>query len=492
MSLAKLAVSGIKWNAVAIGGRAVIQVITLAILARLLNPADFGLVGMAAVITGFIYTFEDLGLANAIIKKRDSTREQLASVFWFNLIFGWSLFGLIWIATPLAVLFYHEPALSMILPWAAADFLMTPFSSQFQGLLRRDLRFKDRTIILLSNLILYSIVSIYLAWMGYGAMSLVLGTLSGTFITVIMSVYVAYRSRWLPMLHFYWNDLAEYIKFGLFQSGGRVLEYISNNVDYLIIGSLLGPTALGYYTLAYNLMRLPLGYINPLVNTVAFPVFARVQNDVDLLRKGYTRLLRYLSIASIPLMAGMFSVANLLIPVVYGSQWLPSIPIVQIFAGLGILFSLNDPLESILLAKGRPDLLLYLSGGTILVYGIGNWIGSHWGISGVAVSSLLVALIALAPIQISLIRRFAGLSILQMWLATKPAFIASLIMVLAVVGLSYLLPPVLNVVVQLLILVVTGCIVYGLSLFAFDRQIFGLILKDFGLDRYLVRFHSHI
>jgi PST family polysaccharide transporter/lipopolysaccharide exporter len=341
-------------------------------------------------------------------------------------------------------------------------------------------------------LIVYSIASVVFAWLGLGAMSLVWATLSGTIVTGMMSVFVAYRSGWLPLLHFRWHDLSEYLKFGLFQSGGRVLKYLSNNVDYLIIGSLLGSTALGYYTLAYNLMRLPLGYINPLINTVAFPVFSRVQNDIDLLRQGYTRLLRYLSIASVPIAAGMFSVVHLLIPALYGSQWIPAIPIVQIFAGLGILFSLNDPLESILLAKGRPDLLLYMSGCTVFGYSIASFIGSYWGIEGVAVGSLLATLMVAFPIQITWIRRFAGLDFFQMWSATKVAFISSFFMMLAVSGLSNILNPYVNGLLLLLLLVITGCISFGLCVFILDRRLMGSILKDFGLAQHIIRFQSRI
>jgi len=445
---------------------------------------------MATVVTGFLYTFEDLGLANAVIRKQDATKEELSSVFWFNLVFGWLLFGLIWLVTPVIVLFYQEQAVAQILRWSAASFLILPFSSQFQGLLRRDLRFKDRTAILLVNLAAYSCISISLAWLGFGAMSLVWATLSGTTISALFSVYIAFRSGWLPLLHFRWQDLSGYLKFGLYQSGGRILKYLSNNVDYLIIGRLLGAESLGYYTLAYNLMRLPMGYINPLVNTVAFPVFARVQDDMELLRRGYTRLLRYLSIATVPIMMGLFSVAHLLIPLVYGQQWQPSIVIVRIFAGLGILLSLNDPLESILMAKGRPDVLMYLGGLSTIGLIVGNWIGSQWGIIGVAISTLLVYLMLLLPIQVKLIYRFAGLDIVKIWSTIRTTLFASSLMMAVVIVLSFLLTSMMRDIPLLIILVLTGCSIYCLLLLVLDRPLFRMIMNDFELINFRLNIFS--
>lgn len=485
MNLARKAVSGVKWNGVAVGGRAVIQFFTLAILSRLLKPADFGLVGMATVVTGFVYNFEDLGLANSLIHKQDTTREQFSSIFWFNIIFGWSLFGLIWLATPLVVMYYREPAVSQILRWSAASYLILPFSSLFQGLLRRDLRFKERTVTQVANLIAHSIASIILAWLGYGAMSLVWGTLLGTTVAVILTLFLAYQSGWMPLFHFRWADLAGHLKFGLYQSGSRSLTYMSNNVDYFIIGRLLGPEALGYYTLAYNLMRLPLGYVNPLVNTVAFPVFARVQNEFQLLKQGYIRIIKYLSIATVPLMIGMFVVAPLLIPVFYGPQWGNSIPVVRIFAGVGILLSLGNPLESLLLAKGKANLLLYLSAFTIVVYVIGNWIGSYWGIKGVAMSTLLIASLFIFPIQLKLIRRFTGMGPMQMWLTVRSAVVCSIIMAVMIYGLNFILTTILDDLPLLLMLVVTGGMLYGGALYMLDKHTLWQLIDDFGLGRLL-------
>lgn len=470
MSLTLKAASGTKWNGLALGSRAVLQMGTLAVLGRLLTPADFGLMGMATVVTGFVQALDDLGVTNAMIHKQSVTRQQLSSLYWFNVAFGCATCLLVWGLTPLAVAYYREPALGPVLGWSAVALLVSACSEQFNGLLRRDLRFRTRSLIQMLNSVCYSLAAIALALVGCRVMSLVWANLIGLGVSLGVVLVVAARSHWLPLAHFHPGDLRGFLRFGMYQTAGRALQYLSRNIDYLIIGRLLGAGSLGYYTLAYNLMRLPMGYINPLITTVAFPVFARVRNDTDVLRQGYIKLLRYLGSASLPVMAGMFAVAPVLVPVVYGPQWLPAVPTVRIFCLLGAILSLTAPLESLLLAKGKPNWMFYMSLLSIPGYGISNWIGARWGIAGVATSSVVFALAVLLPLEFYLRWRLTAMNLRDYWHALQNALVATAVLVAVVLPLPTLLSRLGSQAARLFLVVIIGVFIYGSALWFLDRH----------------------
>ena len=466
--LKRQAASGVKWNSIAAAVKISVQLITLAILARLLHPEDFGLMSMAVVIIGFAQAFADFGLSNAIIYRQDATRQQLSSLYWLNLTVGLILFCILWLMTPLVVKYYQEPSLKTILHWLIGVFLIIPFGQQFQSLLRRELRFRTLSIIQIIANISYAVVAISLALVGMGVMSLVWGALARAAITSVSLISVAIQSHWLPLFHFRRLDLRGFVGFGFFQMGERTLNYLANNVDYLIIGRFLGPEALGYYTLAYNLMRMPLTYINPIVVSVAFPTFARVQNQDDLLRQGYSKILHYLSMISFPLMAGMFSIAPIFVPVIYGAKWVPIVHIVQIFCLLGAFKSMGNLLGSILLAKGRADLGFYMNVISILGYSVSNFLGVRWGIMGVAVSSLLFTVFVLFPVDFILRWKLIHMNVREYLLAIRIPLLASLVMLFLLVVLERLLISVDQSVTALTILVFAGGAIYGGLLWFFD------------------------
>ena len=355
MNLKEKAVSGVKWNAILMTVITALQFITLAILARLLTPADFGLMGMTMVIIGFARLFSDMGISNAIIYRQDATKEELSSLYWLNILVGIAVFLIICASTPFVVVFYHEPRLTNLMYLAALVFLITPFGQQFQVLLQKELQFNRLAIIEMISSFANATVVITLAFWGMGVFSLIWGQLAGTSLRVLLLCYQGWR-HWRPYWHFSRRDLKGYISFGLYQMGEKTANYFNTNLDYLLIGSLLGAKALGYYTLAYNLVLRPSSTINPIITKVAFPVFSKIQTDIIKLKRGYLKVLQFLSSVNFPIMAGLAVVAPLAVPTIFGEQWLPSVILIQILAILGLLRSTLNPIGFLLLAKGRADL----------------------------------------------------------------------------------------------------------------------------------------
>jgi len=365
--------------------------------------------------------------------------------------------------------YYRESALTPVLEWSAVTFLLIPLGQQFLSLLQRDLRFRALSVIQILRSVAYATVAITLAIYGFGVMSLVWGTLFAEALVAGALLIVAVNSNWLPHLHFRLADLRPFLSFGLFQMGERTLNYLGNNVDYLIIGRFLGAEPLGYYTLAYSIMRLPLLYVNPVVVTVAFPTFARVQDQDGRLRRGYAKILRYLSAANFPLMAGMFVVAPLFVTVIYGTRWLPAVPVIQIFAALGALKTLGNPLGSLLLAKGRADLGFYMNAVAVVGYAASNLLGIRYGITGVAFSSLVFSVLILFPIDFYFRWYLIRMPARDFFVAIRKAAVASGAVGIVVTACKLVLPDT-NAVVTLITLAGIGATTYAAILWSFDRQ----------------------
>jgi O-antigen/teichoic acid export membrane protein len=392
-NLREKAVSGAKWTGGGIAYTTVINLLTTAVLAHLLSPSDFGLMGMMTVVVGLISIFADVGVSNAIICHQDATREELSSLYWLNFLVGIGLFFIVFLLRPLAVAFFSEPRLSIYLPWLAVSFLVIPAGQQFGVLLRRELRFRVLTKINILSVSVSAAGAVAMALCGLGVWSLVFRAVVETAVSAVALLVVGLRTKWFPWLYPSLGVVKRYLSFGLFQMGERLLNYTYISAGHVIIGRLLGVEALGYYSLAYGLIGVPVSKINPIIAQVAFPTFARMQSDDEQLRRVYLKMLKYVSICSFPVMAGMFVVAPLLIPLVYGPKWLPAVPVFEILCVVGALRTLGHPTGSLLMAKGRADISFYWFIVAVFVMLSANIIGSRWGVVGVAWSIVLSTLV---------------------------------------------------------------------------------------------------
>lgn len=466
MLLKQQALSGVKWTGTSMAAVTALQFITLAILARLLSPADFGLMGMIMVVIGFAQAFADMGISNAIIHRQDATCDQLSSLYWVNIFAGVIVFCVVCASTPLVVSFYHEPRLSNLLYLAALIFLITPLGQQFQILLQKELQFNRLAKIEIATSAVNSTVAIGAALAGYGVYSLIFGQLAATSAKVALLCGVGWR-HWRPRLHFSKQDLKGYLRFGVYQMGERTINYLNSNLDYLLIGSMLGANELGYYTLAYNLIIRPSAIINPVITKVAFPVFSLIQNETDKLRRGYLKVLQLLATVNFPIMFGFAAVAPIMVPVIFGEQWLPSILLIQILTIVGLLRSTGNPVGSLLLAKGRADLGFKWNLALTATQIPGLYLGAKFGgAMGVAIAfSILLILYSIAGYLI-LIRKLIG-PCLRVYLQSMwPSLWTSAVMAVAVIfigGFLNSMPSPIRLIMQVL----TGAMVFlGLMIFS--------------------------
>ena len=332
----------------------VLTIVQTVVVARLLSPAEYGLMAAAMVVVGLGKTVSDGGLSAAIIA-RSLSRETLSTLFWFNMATGLAIAALTLVAAPVVAAFYDEPGVAELVRWAALLFVMAPAGAQFGLLLQRELDFRRLALQQVLPALLGTAVAITAAASGAGAVSLIWGVLATTAANSAMTAVVAWR-RWPPIHGFRWRLIRPHLGFGAYQMGERALNFGSGNVDYVLIGRFLGAASLGTYSLAYQLVARPLFVINPVVTRVAFPIFARRQHDDGALRRGYVQVVRVIAYVTMPLLTGLAVVAPEFIAVVVGPQWEASVPILQILCLLGMLRCLANPVGTVLLAKDRPDL----------------------------------------------------------------------------------------------------------------------------------------
>jgi O-antigen/teichoic acid export membrane protein len=466
-SLREAAASGAKWTTASAAVTAIAQFIQIVGVAHFLDPRDLGLAAIVVVIVGFSYTFADLGITNAIIAKQTSG-PRLSSLYWLNVVSGATVAVLLLALNPVIASIYGEPELKHLLPIAALAFVIMPLGQQFESLMQKELRFAPLALAESFGGIIGAAVAILLAAGGVGAASLVWGFVAMRAVRAGVVILFGW-SKWAPRLRFRRDDLRGYIGFGMYQMGAGTAGYLATNVDYLLIGYFLGPGPLGAYTLAYQIVVRPQVQFNPILTRVAFPVFARRQNDDRSLRRGFLELTGVLSLINFPFLVGAAVVAPDLVPAVFGDRWTEAVPLLQILAALGALKALSNPAGSIYLAKLRPDLLFRLSVQWLILVTVSILIGVQAGVTGAA-SAHVVAVLAICVIILFQIERLIGLRARQYLQALwRPAMLAGAMGVVVLVASPFIDDLIYGRLTALTVEVALGIATYALLLGTFSR-----------------------
>jgi len=427
-------VSGVKWGGLSMITGSALQFVTLAILARNLTPREFGLMAMIVVVISAVQIFSDLGLNNAIIHRQDVTNNHLSSLFWLNIIVGVLLFNVLILTKPFTVLFFKQKELMGYINYAAVIILIAPLNQVFQTLLIKELKYNTLSKIEITSSFVYSIFAIGLALAGFGILSFILGQIARNIATAMM-LFIVFRKIWRPKFYLNFQEVKSFLSFGLYQMGERLVNYFRSNIDYIVIGRFLGPVELGYYSLAYQIMVMPLAKISPIVVRVAFPVFSKIQKDNRQLKKGYLKTINYTSLLSFPIMIGMLGVAPELIKLVYGSEWVPAVFVLRIFCITGICYMLSSSMSPLLLAKGKADLVFYWSLFGAVAVSLGVMAGVRWGIVGVASIILFLQPLYFFIMQ-PFINRLIGFNYSDYLNEIKAPLISSLIMIAGIIAMK--------------------------------------------------------
>ena len=371
---------------------------------------------LATVVVGFAQAYADVGMGNAVIHRQDATHRQLSSLYWLNVLAGIAIFCVVQILAPLLAGFWHAPVLEQVTRWCAVIFLIEPLGQQFRLQMEKELHFGLLAAIEIGASMMAITVALYTALHGAGVFALVWGQLAGTTCKAVCLVILGW-SKAPPSFCLEINELKGFLRFGFYQMGERSINFLGFNLDKLLLGSLLGMQALGYYNVAYQLMSKPYLVFNPILTRVAFPVFSRMQDDVARMRKVFLKMISIVALIMFPTYALAIALAKPLLDIKLGSTWQPAVGIFQILAVLGFFYSLGNPLGSLLLAKGRTDIGFYLNLFMISLYVPAIWFGARHGGEGVAWCLVAVTAFGTFPVGFFVRHRLVGLRPLE-YLAT--------------------------------------------------------------------------
>ena len=406
--LKKAAISGVRWTSASTVINSVFQLLQLFILSRYLSPDDFGVVALCMVIIGFMRTFSDLGISAAVIHKDHIADDVISGLYWLNVFSGILLFFISLGLNFLLPVFFGNGSIQTIFPVISISFLIIPFGILFQVFLQKNLEFNRLAIQEIISTVTGSSVAIVLAVTGFGVWSLVAGQLANVIVRSSLLLFYGLRNYKINF-ELQFGKLKDFLNFGLFQMGEKSINYFSERLDHLIIGSVLGTHQLGYYNFAFNFISQPVNLINPVFTKVAFPVMAKVKDDLTLLRKSYLKLLRALQLINAPLLFGAAIIAPYIFPVIFGEKWNPAIPVFQTLSFVVLIRSIGNPVGSLILAKGRADLGFYWNIALALVSVPVIYFSSKDGdIVRVAASLLLLQIVLQFPAYNFLIKPFLG------------------------------------------------------------------------------------
>ncbi len=460
MSLKQEAIRGVTWSAAQKWGVRIISFCVMLILARLVLPESFGLVAYATVFTAFAQIFVDQGFSDAIVQFPDLEREHLDTAFWISVLTGTiltvtSIAASSWIAN-----IFGEPKLGSIVRWLSPIFILSALSSVQQSLLRRKLAFKSLTTRSLIATISSGIVAVIMAFLGFGVWSLVAKLIVEGAVSVIALWQV---SDWRPNFRLSRKHFKELFSFGINIVGGNFVDFLSVHSDDFLIGYYLGPIALGYYTLAYNLLIVMTDLLVSVPNAVAFPIFSKIQNDPARLKSTFYEVTQLQSIIAFPIFLGVFIVAPEAVRVLYSDKWASSIPVVQILMLIGIVRSASYFYSSIFRAAGKPSWRFGIYSLTAALNVVGFLIVVRMGIIAVAVSYVVVSYV-LMPIYFLMIRKLIHVTIQSHLGQYTIALVSSLIMIVVVLGCKYLVGQNFSMAIRLVIFIITGGGTYLLAI----------------------------
>jgi O-antigen/teichoic acid export membrane protein len=472
MNLRQKAIKGVVWSGIQSWGTQAIAFIVFFVLARLLAPEAFGLVALAGVFLAFVQLFIDQGLSIAIVQRQELEPEHLDSAFWTNLGISLllTLFGIA-VASIVADLF-KEPQLTPILRWLSLSFLLSGFKSVQQAIFQRQLAFKALAIRSLVAVVAGGVIGVVMAFLGFGVWSLV----GKQLVKELVGVVVLWgASDWRPGFNVSVRHFKELFSFGMNLLGIRILEFFNVRADDFLIGYFLGPVALGYYTIAYKLLQIMLQLLTLVTVQVVLPTFSRLQQEPERMRRGFYQVTQLTSLISFPIFLGMATLAPQLVPVLFGKQWEPSIPVMQVLAFVGILISVEHFISPVIMAMGKPSWKLVLTFINSVTNVVGFAIAVRWGIAAVAASYVIRGYL-LSPLSFLAVQKLIRIELKPYLSLFLYPILGSIGMVVTIVTARYYLDGVLNMFTLLAVCVVIGILIYGIILFIIAPKLMQQIL----------------
>jgi O-antigen/teichoic acid export membrane protein len=374
-----------------------LRVASLAVLARLLDPKDFGLIGMVAAFTGILNLFRDFGLSAASVQRAHVTEEQTSTLFWVNVMVGVLLFVMTAGSAPLVASFYHEPRLRLVTIAMASTFLLNAAGVQHSARLQRELRFTALSIIDTGSWIVSTGIAIGGAKAGWGYWALVAMAAAGP-LTATLAFWAV--TAWVPRMPSRSAGVGSMMRFGGALTINGIVVYIASNFEKVLLGRYWGAGAIGIYGRAYQLIRIPTDVLTGSIGEVAFSALSRLQDDPSRLRSYFLRGYSLVLALTLPATVACGVLAPDLIGVVLGPKWKEAAPVFRLLTPTILVFALANPLGWLLTAIGAVLRGVKMSLVIAPLMIVSYFVGLPYGPKGLATAYSAIMVLWLVPVVV--------------------------------------------------------------------------------------------
>jgi O-antigen/teichoic acid export membrane protein len=457
------------------------KTVSTIVLARLLEPSDFGIVSLAAVLIGATELFSGMGMGAALIASKEENNKAAYHGTLITVPTGTLLMVFVMALSPQFAYWFGREELSSVCRWMAVLIFFQTVAIVPNSLLMKDMMFGrlvfPRTIGPLSNMV----TAMTMAYSGFGYWSLVAGHIVGSIVSLITLLIVCPSLAYLRPRKWESSVAKAMAQFGVTNMGVGIVRYIYNQGDYVVVGKALGATQLGFYSQAYNISNLPVNTVSSVANAVLFPAYAKIRDSKERLAKAFLNSFGMVSVISVPIALGLLVLAPELVIFLIGEKWRSSIPVLQIFAIMSLLRPLSGTTAPLFLAVNRPGFslttaIIQCSLMLILIFTF-----LPWGTSGVALGVVCAFAIGFAyNIYLTCWRTGVPIRVGEMAGRIAPCVLSATFMVGVVIGLKqpslYLVGGTHNA-LSLGILVSAGVLSYTLGIYVLKRSLVFEILE---------------
>lgn len=478
-NIKKDSVVGFVWRFLQNSGVKFIQFAIQIVLARLLMPADYGLVAMISVFTSIAMVFIDTGFSSAIIQRKNINDEDLSSVFYCGIAISLVLYLLFWISSPYIASFYGEPRLVSLLRVQSISLVIAAFYSVQQALVTRCLQFKKSFVMSMFGMVTQGVVGIVLALKGYGAWALVFSTLGNNLVSCIV---VTLLVRFKPMPIFSFRKIKALFSFSSKILFSNLINTLFNNVRSLIIGKVYSSEDLAYYNRGFNFPTAIMEVVDGSMTTVLFSTLSKCQDSWE--EKGLNILRKAMKTSIFlcaPLMFGLCAVAEPLIMVLLTDKWIASVPYIRIVSIICLTWPLSAKMHA-LNARGKSNVTLILNIISKSLVLLGLFLTCRISIMALVTSSLIASCVSMI-IELFVYKKYLGYSISTQITDVLPSFIIAGVMgcLIYLLTLSHL-----NYFLMLIMQVILGVVIYFVLSWLFNREVLGYfssLIKDYFIKK---------
>lgn len=421
-NLKKKAASGMVWSAIQKYSTMLITFISGIILARLLMPEDYGAIGMLLIFMSLAEVFIDAGFGSALIQKKNPTQTDYSTVFYFNIVMSFILYGILYLSAPAIADFYRMPILSKVLRVQGLILFIYAFNIIQRNQIRKNLKFKTLSKITITSSVISLIVTVVMAYMGYGVWALVAQYFMQA---LIPCIFFWLTMNWRPTWEYSWKSFKELFGFGSYMFLTHLFATFSQRITGLLVGRWYNPATMGYYTKASSFSKYATLSISGVMIQTTYPLYASVQDDRERLINMVKRITSTLAYITVPMLSILILTAKPLIVLLYSDRWLPSVPYFQILCIGGMAGCLLSVNQQTIAAIGKSKVFFTW---TIVKEGVG--IASQviglivWGIWGLLAGKVFASWFSYI-VNISLVSKHVGYKHYQQLIDLSPIFLMS-------------------------------------------------------------------